>query len=396
MARAAGITGMDHLGTDGGGARPLTNMTVLELGNWITGPLVGQILVSLGARVIKIEGPDGDPFRKWPGGRPSPRFAAYNRGKESVALDLTTEHGQSVFRRAVGSADVVVVALRPDAVTRLEIGYATVQQLAPDAIYCQISGHGLADTNVALPGFETTVQATSGLLSVLVDPANPVAVGPPILEHLTALYAVQAILAAMLDENASRLVDVSLLGAGLALMNEPLAIWSATGAVAASRSRPAYSQAYTMVCEDGALIAMHLSASPRNWERLLGVAGAPAELSDPERFGSRDLRVANFAAAQDILQRVFRTRPATEWMPELVAAEVPCAVMNGIGQLAADPAVQSLGVLRRTQSGASGGDTFTIVAEPDADPRVELAAPELGQHTAALLGELGFTDADIF
>ncbi|HEY2792427.1 MAG TPA: CoA transferase, partial [Micromonosporaceae bacterium] len=155
------------------GARPLTGRSVLELANWITGPMTAQLLAQLGADVTKVEAPGGDPFRQWPDGRPSPRFATYSRGKRSAVLDLTTSDGREAVHRLMAGADIVVMALRPDAAAALGVDYASLGPINPSAIFCDLTGFGPEPPDGTPGGFETVVQATSGLLSTLIDADAP-------------------------------------------------------------------------------------------------------------------------------------------------------------------------------------------------------------------------------
>lgn len=374
---------------------------VVELGHWITGPLAGQVLADFGASVIKVESPDGDPFRVWRGGdAKSPRFAAYNRGKRSMCIDLKQEAGHQILHRVVADADVLICAFRPRVVAELGLNYEVVAREHPRLVACYVSGFGTSGPKADQPGYETSAQALSGLLSTLIDPEAPKAVGPPVVEFVTALYAACAVLDCLFEREVTgygRRVDVSMLGCALSFMSEPLAVWRSGGEVFSSRSRPAFSQAYMFICKDGEMLALHLSSSEKNWQSLIAVVGSPRELSESARYASREARVANFDDIQQILAPTFATRDRVEWLRALGEAAVPCAPVNRVDQLEDDPQVRALGLIRGIAHAEVSAE-FTVVGSPiEGGPGhgAELVVPALGQHTEAVLKDVGYSEQEV-
>jgi len=381
--------------------RGAARFKVVELGHWITGPLAAQVLADFGASVIKVESLGGDPFRVWRGGdSQSPRFAAYNRGKRSMCLDLKEEAGLQILHRVLADADVLVCAFRPRVVAELSLNYEVVAREHPRLVACYISGFGRHGPKAEQPGYETSAQALSGLLSTLIAPEAPKAVGPPVVEFVTALYAACAVLDCLFEREVTghgRRVDVSMLGGALSFMSEPLAVWRSGGEVFSSRSRPAFSQAYMFICKDGEMLALHLSSSEKNWQSLIDVVGNPRELSELARYATREARVANFDTIQQILAPTFATRDCVEWLRALDEAEVPCAPVNRVDQLEDDPQVRALGLIRGiAQADVNAG--FTVVGSPiEGGPGhgSEFVVPALGQHTEAVLKEVGYSEEEV-
>ena len=151
----------------------LQGVRIVEQGTFITGPCTGMMLADLGADVIKVESPGGDPYRAYQSGQFSPHFQAYNRNKRSVALDLRVPADHALFTDLVRDADVYIQNFRPGAAERLGAGPRQLQELNPRLIYCSISGFGANGPYAERPSYDSVAQALSGFLSVVVDPERP-------------------------------------------------------------------------------------------------------------------------------------------------------------------------------------------------------------------------------
>ena len=151
----------------------LAGIRVVEQGTFITGPCAGMMLADLGADVIKIESPEGDPYRAYQGGQYSPHFQAYNRNKRSLALDMKQAADCELFDRLVREADVYIQNFRPGTAERLGAGAARLQELNPRLVYCSISGFGSSGPYRDRPSYDSVAQALSGFLSVVVDYRRP-------------------------------------------------------------------------------------------------------------------------------------------------------------------------------------------------------------------------------
>lgn len=375
----------------------LKGVRIIEMANVISGPFAGMLLADMGADVIKIEAPGrGDPFRQWAGseGSIAPSFAAYNRGKRSVALDTRTEAGRQAYVGLVANADVVLDNFRPGVLDGSGIGPARLCAEFPGLIYCSISGLGSAGPDRDLPTYDAIAQARSGLWSQLTDMAAPQAVGPPISDQLTGLYAAQAILGALvargLNGGRGQHIEVSMLGASLAFQPHAVAEYLATGAVPDPTSRARVSQSYAFIAADGKALAIHLSSLPKFWAALLEVLDRRDLDGDP-RFNPRIRRHENYDALREELQRTLGTRPRAEWLNLLQAADVPCAPIYRLDEALADPQTRAQNLVAvfgrdgRAMKLVSRGFTTTAALPDPADRPV----PLLGEHTAEVLRECG-------
>src|SRR4051794_24671492 len=212
--------------------KALSGIRVIEQGTFITGPCCGMMLADLGADVIKIESPGGDPYRSYQGGQFSPHFQAYNRNKRSLALDLATAPDRVLFEQLIQSADVYIQNFRPGTAARLGAGIERLTELNPRLVYASISGFGASGPYKERPSYDSVAQALSGFLSVVVDPERPRFMGPALADAITGIYAAYGILAALVargrDERGS-LVEVSMLEAMAHFAVEPFAAFFALG-----------------------------------------------------------------------------------------------------------------------------------------------------------------------
>jgi len=165
----------------------LRGVRIVEQGTFITGPCTGMMLADLGADVIKIESPGGDPYRAYQSGQFSPHFQAYNRNKRSIALDLRAEADHAVFRALIREADVYIQNFRPGAAERLGAGPQHLHELNPRLVYCSISGFGASGPYAERPSYDSVAQALSGFLSVVVDPERPRFMGPALADAISTL-----------------------------------------------------------------------------------------------------------------------------------------------------------------------------------------------------------------
>ena len=194
----------------------LSGIRVLEQGTFITGPCAGMMLADLGADVVKVESPTGDPYRSYQGGQFSPHFQAYNRNKRSVVLDLNDVSDRPLFDDLVRNADVYIQNFRPGTAERLGAGAARLQALNPGLIYCSISGFGSSGPYADRPSYDSVAQALSGFLSVVVDEDRPRFLGPALADAITGIYAAYGVLGAVFERTRTargRLVEVSMLEA---------------------------------------------------------------------------------------------------------------------------------------------------------------------------------------
>src|SRR5215470_16384862 len=180
-------------------AGALNGIRVLDLGTFITGPCAAMMLGDLGADVIKVESPEGDPYRSYQGAQYSPHFQAYNRNKRGMVLDLKELPDRALFDGLLHEADVLIQNFRPGTADRLGAGADRVLGLNPSLVYCSISGFGSSGPYVNRPSYDSVAQALSGFLSVVVDGERPRFLGPALADAITGLYAATGVLGALVQ-----------------------------------------------------------------------------------------------------------------------------------------------------------------------------------------------------
>jgi formyl-CoA transferase len=384
-------------------ASPLTGVRVLEVGNYMAGPFCGMQLADLGAEVIKIEQPDGGdqvrlaaPFLD---GESSP-FVRLNRNKLSLVLDLKAAAGKDVFRRLVRTADVVVENLRPGTMGDLELDYARLAELNPGLVYVAASGWGQDGPLSPLAGLDIMAQARSGLMSITGMPAgDPVKVGVPVCDLVCALYgALAAVSALRVRERTGRgqHIDVSLFEAGVSLGVWEAGKFFATGEVPRPLgSAHQINAPYQAIrAEDGWFTIG--ATSTRNWAAFCSAMGLERLRADP-RYADTNSRFAHREELIAEIEEVTRTRPMAHWIGLLEVAGVPCAPIQDYGQVFDDAHLRAreffweaphptLGSVRQLGSPMRFSETPT---------RREKAGPRFGEDSEAVLGELGYGDAEV-
>ena len=298
----------------------LAGIRVLEQGTFITGPCAGMMLADLGADVIKVESPEGDPYRGYQGGQYSPHFQAYNRNKRSLALDLKRRAGPRAVRtawcakpmcssRTSGPAPPSASASASRGCTRSIRAWCTARSAASAP----------AGPYIDRPSYDSVAQALSGFLSVVVDYQRPQFLGPALADAITGLYAAYGILGALVERGRTgrgRLVEVSMLEAMAHFAVEPFAAYFALGETPTSADRPRLAQAYILHTADQRLIAIHLSSLEKFWTGLVAALEAPELAADP-RFNTRLSRIAEYEALRLELDARFARAPLAHWVERL-------------------------------------------------------------------------------
>lgn len=364
---------------------PLKNVTVVEMGTFITGPAAGMLLADMGATVIKIEQPEtGDPFRAFKGGLYSPHFQTYNRNKQSVTLDTRKLEDLAELDRLIATADVFIQNFRPGVAGRLNVDADRLQGLNPRLVYASISGFGSEGPDRDRPAFDTVAQAASGFLRLFVNPAHPRVVGPAVADAMTGFYTALGILAALNERQETgkgRLVETSMFEAMCHFNLDDFTHLFSANEVMGPFSRPHVSQSYVFECADGKWLALHMSSPPKFWENLAIVVGRPDMLSLPA-FESRDARIAHYDDVIEFLAPIFATQSRDHWCTELTTLEVPHAPVRTSTEVAASPQAKALGLVVEDPNGPHG--PFRTIRSPlsfDGERAVSVTAPPtLGQH----------------
>ena len=378
----------------------LKGVRVVDLGTMITAPLAAMMLADLGADVIKVEHPEGgDPFRSFRGGHYSPHFFAYNRGKRSIKLDLRQEAGREVLRKLLAEADILIENYRTGVMDRLGFGRDALAGINPRLIHCSITGFGATGPYSARPAYDSVGLALSGISSLLLDPEKPQVCGPTIPDNATGMFACYGVLGALYERERTgqgRFVELNMMEAAISFIPDPFANYTLLGIDNNPLTRVASSHCFTFRCADGKLLAIHLSSQTKFWDGLLAVTGR-MDLGEDARFATREARIAHFTALTEVLAGVFVTRDRGAWMALLEAQDVPFAPIHTIPEVIEDPQVQHLECFR-TLHHPIMGDLLTVRRPVRIDggrDGSDLAAPVLGEHTDAVLAELGYSASDI-
>jgi crotonobetainyl-CoA:carnitine CoA-transferase CaiB-like acyl-CoA transferase len=373
---------------------PLTGVRVVEVAQNLAGPIVGEILAHMGADVIKVERPEGDDARRW--GPPfhkgtSPGYMAVNANKRSITVDLKDTTAVARLIELIGEADVLVQNLRPGSLEALGLGADTLTQRYPRLVYCSVWAFGRSGPLKLKPGYEPMVQAFSGLMMMNGDEGGPpTRIGTSILDYGTGMWAAMGVLAALVrraQTGGGGVVDASLFETGLAWLKGHYASFRASGAVPerhrTGSNRVVPFQAFET--KTGPLIVA--AGNDRLFVKLAGVLGHPEWVNDP-RFATNAARVEHKATLCALIDEIFVTRAKGEWIDQLEAEGVPCAVINSLPEAAAHPQVAALDMIQPVP-----GDDFSLVALPlsfdGARPKIHRAPPAVGEHDRDLAQSRG-------
>jgi itaconate CoA-transferase len=383
-------------------ARPLDGVLVVSLEHAIAAPFCTRQLAELGARVIKIERPGGGDFARAFDQRVrgmASHFVWTNRSKQSLTLDVKQAPAQEVLRRLISCADVLVQNLAPGAAKRLGLAASALQPRHPRLIVCDISGYGADGPYRDKKAYDLLIQSEAGFLSVTGSPDEPAKAGCSIADIAAGMYAYSSVLAALLQRQSTGQgshIEVSMLEALAEWMSYPL-YYAFEGASAPDRSGAAHATIYPygpFVAGDGKTVMLGLQ-NEREWTLFCSsVLGRPALAADP-RFSSNALRHTNRGALQTIILDTFRTRTAAEVVALLDAAQIANARVNTMQELWEHPQLAARGRWANVDSPVGPLPALRPPGTSDTFAYRMDAIPDVGEHTDAILGELGYSAADI-
>lgn len=400
----------------------LSHLRVLDLSRVLAGPWCTQNLADMGADVIKIEKPGaGDDTRHWgppffadAEGNPTDQacyFAACNRNKRSVTVDMATPEGQALIRQLAMESDVVVENFKTGGLKRYGLDYESLSAINPRLIYCSITGFGQDGPYASRAGYDLLVQAMTGLMSITgradsEHGGGPMRVGVAVIDVFTGMYATTAILGALEARHHTgrgQHIDMALLDVGMAILANQGASFLNTGKVPVRQgnTHPSLVPYQDFPTADGAMLLA--IGNDGQFARFCGAAGV--DWAGDERFATNANRVVHRETLVPKVAALTRTRLTAEWIALLEDRAVPCGPINHIGQAFEDPQVRARGLRIEQQRYPDGQlppgesvNTVVTTASPlrlsDTPVALRYAPPALGQHTDEVLAErLGLDEA---
>lgn len=383
----------------------LEGLRVVDLSRVIAGPYCAMLLGDLGADVVKLERPgEGDDLRHWRGARDgsvvSPVFAAVNRNKRGIAVDLQQPEGARLAFELCRRADVVVENFVPGVADRLGLGYQAVRAAHPAVVYASVSGFGQTGPYARRPGYNTIAQGMSGLMALTGMPGDPpTRAGGSIADLAAALTAFGAVSAALVHRfrtGQGQHLDVNLLASTLGLLPDPTAHYFAAGARPSRQGNrnPNLAPAEAFRTRDGHLTVVLMN--PAQWDRFCRVLGDEVLRREP-RFATNAERLAHREELTTRVEAALGTAGTAEWVARFEAAQIAAGPIYEFDEVFEDPQVRHLGLVAEVdQPGYGRARMLACPFRASATPAtIRRPAPLLGEHTAEVLGELGLARDEI-
>ena len=379
---------------------PLDGIRVIEICNVAAGPYCSLLLADLGADVIKIENPgSGDTLRAWPphtgpeDDRLSENFASLNRNKRSITLDLKNPVDNAKAKALIKSADVLIENNRPGVMTRLGLDFESTNLLNPRLIYCSISAYGQSGPRANEGGFDVTIQAMSGIMSVTgVPDGAPVKCGVPVADFTAGLYGAMSICAQLrtvAQTGKGVHIDVPMMGTSLAIAalqtSEYFGIGKDPVKLGSAHPRNAPYQAFK--AKDDYLVMA--AGTQALWESVCQILKSPELLNDI-RFASTALRAKNQLVLKDLIEAILQTDPAAYWIIRFSQAGVPCCPINQYSVVLNDPQTIAMGWVQPMVM--ANGQTTKTVINPikfnGATAPIKRRPPRLGEHNSEIVDDI--------
>lgn len=378
---------------------PLQGIRVIEICNVAAGPYCAMLLADMGADVIKLESPaSGDTLRAWPphtgpeGDRLSENFASLNRNKRSITLDLKDPRDNAQAKTLIAGADVLIENNRPGVMKRLGLDFAALHELNPRLVYCSISAYGQTGPRAGEGGFDVTVQAMSGIMSVTGEADGaPVKCGVPVADFTAGLYGAMSICAQLRlvrETGRGMHIDVPMMGTSLAIAALQTSEYFGSGRdpvkMGSAHPRNAPYQAFR--AQDDYLV---MAAGTQSlWETVCAILQSEHLLRDA-RFASTALRASNQAALKVLIEDILQADTAAHWIAAFSQAGVPCCPINSYSAVLADPQTVAMEWVHPLQM-ANGHFTQTVgtpVKFNGGAPAIARRPPRLGEHNREILKE---------
>ncbi len=379
---------------------PMDGVTVVELGLWVAGPSCGGILADWGADVVKIEPLTGDPFRSiaWSyTDKVNPPFELDNRGKRSVAIDITNDRGRAIVHELLAEADVFITNYRPAGIERAGLDYPSLADRYPALIYAQLTGYGLTGDERDRASYDMgAFYSRAGIGAALTPDGHDIPYPRSAMgDHMTGLAAAAGVSAALFERTRTgrgQHVTTSLLrlGAYMHGWDHNVSARLDIDTEPQTRSEPPNPLINGYRCGDGKWVWLLGMEGDRHWPNLVAALGKPEWEHDP-RFDSMDRRMENSGELVAAMDEVLATRTRDEWAPILDGHGVWWAKVQSTLEMRSDPQAHAAGCYVKAPT--AGGEVVDMVATPvdfGSTPwAVSEAAPELGEHTELVLIDLG-------